>query len=332
MGNFFLTFFNFILIVGGLVVLYFLIKKDLDLKFKEREVREREGGFSFLENFVTLLQELKNSVEEKLEKSIEKTAKVEEVARILEGYSSELKNLKNVLAGTKSLGIFGERALEEILKEFPNSIYERQFQIGLFRVDYALKINKTLIPIDSKFPYSSFAKILEAGPEEKAKLKKELLKALKVHIDSISNKYIVPLKETVEYAIMFIPAEGLFYEILSDKDYSEIWDYAKEKSIIISSPKTFEILCSQLGLILKKQEFAKNVQDILKSLAQLEKDINEITNYLEKTRSQLSNSTANLEQAYRAFNRFLFNFKDLIKKEDKLKTSIAEEEKVKTLL
>lgn len=332
MNGFLIILLNFVFSLILLVIFYFLIKKEFTLHFKEKEEKEKDTTLSFIEKFISLIQELKNNVEEKLEKSIERTAKVEEVARVLESYSSDLKNLKNVLAGTKSVGIFGERALEEILKEFPNSIYEKQFQIGLNRVDYVLKINETIIPIDSKFPYSSFAKILEASEEEKLKLKKELIKALKSHIDSIANKYIAPVKGTVEYAIMFIPGEGLFYEILSDKDYSEIWRYAKEKFIYLTSPKTFEILCHQLALVLQKQEFAQSMKEILNNLSQLEKDITEITSYLEKAKNQLTNSTSNLEQAYRAFNRFVFNFKSLIKKEAKLSSKIEKKEEVKTLL
>lgn len=344
--EFFLIFLiNLMIITIGGSILYFFIKKELEVKFKEKETKEKENEQLALEKLVNISQELRKELEskleniqkdiqEKLEKTTEKTAKIEEVARVLEGHSLDLKNLKEVLAGTKSRGIFGEKALEEILKEFPSNIYEKQYKIGSFIVDFVLKINETIIPIDSKFPYSSYAKILQTESEtEKEKLRKELIRAIKSHIDSISTKYILPIRETVEFAIMFLPAEGLFYELISNKEYDEIWDYSREKSVFISSPRNFEIVCAQISLILKKQEFARNIQDILKSLLQLDKDISEITAYLEKARSQLSNSTTNLEQAYRAFNRFLFNFRDLIKKEEKLKSSISEEkEKIKTLL
>jgi len=332
---------NFLLIAG----LYFLLKNELENKFKEKEIKEKESETTALEKLYSIYQELrgeletklesiKKDIQEKLEKSVEKTAKIEEVARILESYSFDLKNLKEVLAGTKTKGTFGEKILEEILKELPSSLYEKQFKIGTFIVDFVLKINETIIPIDSKFPYSTYSKILESNMEsEKEKLKKELIKALKNHIDSISLKYIVPLKGTVEYAIMFIPAEGLFYEILSNKDYDEVWDYAREKSVIISSPKTFEVLCSQLSMVLRKQEFAKNVNEILKSISQLEKDLNDLGTHLERARNQITNTTSNLEQAYRAFNRFLINFKDLLRKEQKLNSVLEESEtKVKTLL
>jgi DNA anti-recombination protein RmuC len=336
---------NLLISLGGIfaiLAIYFLFKKDLEVKLKEKEIKEAQDGISALEKLSILFQELRKELEtklettqkeiqDKLEKSVEKTAKIEEVAKVLESYSGDLKNLKEVLAGTKTRGTFGEKALEEILKELPNSVYERQYRIGLNIVDFVLKINDTIIPIDSKFPYSSYVKILSVENEnEKEKFKKELIRALINHIKTIHEKYIVPLKTSVEYAIMYIPGEGLFYEILSNKDYSEIWDFAREKYVLITSPKTFEILCTQLGLILRKQEFAKNLNEIINNITQLEKDILEIATLLERAKNQLMNSSTNLEQAHRAFNKFAFNFKELIKKEIKL--TEPEKEKVKTLL
>jgi DNA anti-recombination protein RmuC len=336
---------NLFLSLGGILAIlfvYFLIKKELEIRFKEKEVREAQEGISALEKLSVLFQELRKELEtrlettqkeiqDKLEKSVERTAKIEEVARVLENYSGDLRNLKEILAGTKTRGAFGEKTLEEILKELPNSVYERQYRIGLNIVDFVLKINDTIIPIDSKFPYSSYVKVLNVENEnEKEKLKRELIRALINHIKTIHEKYIVPLKTSVEYAIMYIPGEGLFYEILSNKDYNEVWDFAREKYVIITSPKTFEILCTQLGLILRKQEFAKNLNEIINNITQLEKDILEITTLLERAKNQLMNSSSNLEQAYRAFNKFAFNFKELIKKEIKL--TETEKEKVKTLL
>jgi len=340
---------NLLLSLGSIFAIlfvYLLIKKELEIKLKEKEAKEIQEGFSALEKLSNLFQELRKELEtklettqkeiqEKLEKSVEKTAKIEEVARVLEGYSGDLRNLKEVLAGTKSRGTFGEKTLEEILKELPNRVYEKQYRIGLNIVDFVLKINDTIIPVDSKFPYSSYVKILSGENEsEKEKLKKELIRALINHIKSIHEKYIVPLKTSVEYAIMYIPGEGLFYEILSNKDYNEVWDFAREKYVIITSPKTFEILCSQLSLVLRKQEFAKNLNEIINNIIQLEKDIIEITTLLERARNQLTNSSTNLEQVYRAFNRFTFNFKELIKKEIKLTEPEKEKtkEKVQTLL
>ncbi len=337
---------NLLVLSLSVGVLYFLIKKELEIKFKEKETKEKEGEQLALEKLFTLSQEIRNELEkrleniqrdiqDKLEKSVEKTAKIEELAKVLEGYSFDLRNLKEVLAGTKTRGNLGERTLEEILNELPKGVYEKQYRIGLNIVDFVLKINDTIIPIDSKFPYSSYLKVLTADSEiEREKLKKELIKALINHIKSISEKYIMPLRGTVEYAIMYLPGEGLFYEILSNKDYDEIWNFARERYVIITSPKTFEMICTQLSIILKKQEFSKNIQEILNSITQLEKDLLEISTLLERSRNQIANSATNLEQVYRAFNKFAFNFKELIKKEIKLTENQLEEkkEKIKTLL
>jgi DNA recombination protein RmuC len=313
-----------LVIVIGFVVLYLLLKKELEKKFFEKDVKEKENGL----NIFQVLNNLKEEIAQKLESSLTTTAKTEEILRIFENHINELTGLKEILAGPKSRGMLGEKSLEEILKELPNKVYEIQYRIGLNIVDAVLKFNDTIIPIDSKFPYSNFIKFLnETRSDEKEKLKKELIKNIKNHIEVISTKYIEPLKGTVEYAIMYIPAEGLYYEIL-DKDYSEIWDFAREKSVILASPKTFEILSANLGLVLKKQEFAKNIREILSNISQLEKDIFEIGRNLEKARNQLSQSYNNLEEVFRAFNRFYFNFKELIKKEGEF----LKEEKTRSLI
>jgi DNA anti-recombination protein RmuC len=180
---------NFFLSLGGILAIlfvYFLIKKELEIRFKEKEVKEAQEGISALEKLSVLFQELRKELEtrlettqkeiqDKLEKSVERTAKIEEVARVLENYSGDLRNLKEVLAGTKTRGALGEKTLEEILKELPNSVYERQFRIGLNIVDFVLKINDTIIPIDSKFPYSSYVKNFERRQRKrKRKTKKRI--------------------------------------------------------------------------------------------------------------------------------------------------------------
>ncbi|MGC8981974.1 MAG: DNA recombination protein RmuC [Minisyncoccia bacterium] len=315
-------FLQILIIIIGFVVLYLLLKKELEKKFFEKDVKEREDGL----NIFQVLNNLKEEIAQKLESSLTSTAKTEEILRVFENYANELMGLKQILAGPKSRGILGEKSLEEILKELPNKVYEIQYRIGLNVVDAVLRLNDTIIPIDSKFPYNNFIKFLNEDKEdEKERLRRELIKNIKNHIEVISKKYIEPLRGTVEYAIMYIPAEGLYYEIL-DKEYSEIWDFAREKSVFLASPKTFEILSANLGLALKKQEFAKNIKEILSHISQLEKDIFEIGKNLEKAKTQLSNSYNNLEEVFRAFNRFYFNFKELIKKESDF---IEEEKKIK---
>lgn len=305
-----------ITIFSGFFIAYLFFKKELEKKFIEKE---KEDSLNIFQN---LLNDLRKDMVEKLESSLTTTAKTEEILRIVENYVNELIGLKQILAGPKSRGILGEKILEDILKELPNKAYEIQYPIGFNKVDAVLKINDFIIPIDAKFPYSNYIKFLEVHTkEEKEKLKKELIRDIKNYIESISKKYVEPLRETVEFAIMYIPAEGLFYEIL-DKDYSEIWEFAKEKSVFITSPKTFEVISASIVLSLKKQEFAKNVKEIIFNIIQLEKDLIEIESKFETTYKQLNNSFNNLQELSRMLNRFIINYKNLLSLEKRLNEKV----------
>ncbi len=334
---YFFIFFVILVILSG--SLYFLFKKNLILKKELKEKKEIEESLNYFEKINLVFNEFRKEIENKienvhkeiynkLEKTTEKTAKIEELARILESYTFDIKKLNEILTGTKTRGIFGEFSLEQILSLLPNSIYEKQYRIGLNYVDFVIKINDYLIPIDSKFPYSSFVKILETLSEDnKLKFRKELINYFKKHIDDINRKYIMPLKGTVEFAILYLPAEGIYNEILN-KEYQDIWDYAREKYVFITSPKNFENFVMLLSFILKKQEFSRNLYQIINQISQLEKDLIEIAKKLETSKNQLTNSYSNLEEVYRMFNRLYFNFKNLLNKEYGI---IKEDKKIKSI-
>jgi len=236
----------------------------------------------------------------------------------------EIRTFKEILAGPKNRGFLGEIMLEEIIKNLPSSYYEKQYPIGFERVDYVLKLNDLIIPIDAKFPVQNFNQILSNEEKNKQTLKKELIKNLKNKIEDIAKKYISPSKGTVEFALMYLANEGIYYELLSDKDYEEVWNFAREKSVFITSPKNFELICSSLLLVIRKQELGQNIYQILMNLHQLEKDLLELNQYFETLYKQLSNSFTNLQKFERILNRFIINYRSLLKSEEKLEQKIKE--------
>ncbi|GIW66381.1 MAG: hypothetical protein KatS3mg095_0279 [Candidatus Parcubacteria bacterium] len=316
-----------LLIVAGLIIIYFLLKKEIEKNKEPEGQRFLELQNKILEGFSILKQETISHLQstiEKQEKFIESTSKIEELARNLELSTVEIKTFKEILAGPKNRGFLGEVMLEEIIRNLPSSYYEKQYPLGFDRVDYVLKLNDILIPIDAKFPVQNFNKLFEAEEKDKTELKKELIKNLKNKIEDISRKYILPSKGTIEFALMYLANEGIYYEILSDKDYQVVWDYAREKSVFITSPKNFEFICSSLLLIIRKQELGKNIQQILANLHQLEKDLLELGSKFETSYNQLNNSFRNLQELSRILNRFIVNFQSLIKTEQKLEEKIKE--------
>jgi DNA recombination protein RmuC len=312
--------FNILIILGGLVLVYFLLKKDIEKLISQNKDSDTQKFLDLqnkiIESFGLLGKEVQEHLRttlEKQEKIVETTSKIEELTRNLESSAVEIRTFKEILAGPKNRGFLGEIMLEEIIKNLPSSFYEKQYQLGFDRVDYVLKLNDLIIPIDAKFPVQSFQ-----GS------KKELIKNLKNKIEEISQKYILPSRGTVEFALMYLANEGIYYELLSDKDYTEVWDFAREKSVFLTSPKNFELICSSLLLVIRKQELGQNIQQILMNLHQLEKDLLELSQQFETSYKQLKYSFSNLQEFERILNRFIINYRSLLKSEEKLEEKIKE--------
>ncbi|MCS7200958.1 MAG: DNA recombination protein RmuC [Patescibacteria group bacterium] len=314
-----LDLFNIIIGIALVIIFYFLwnLNKKLEPKNHQPENNFLDLSNKIIEGFNHLRQELLHSLQitiQKQERFVESSSKLEELSRALESSAIEIKTFKEILAGPKNRGQFGEIMLEEIIKTLPYSFYEKQYQLGTERVDYVLKLNDVIIPIDAKFPIQNFQNLFNSSQEKDIiQIKRELIRNLKYKIDDISKKYILPSKGTVEFAIMYLANESLYYELLSDKDFQEVWDFAREKAVFISSPKNFEFVCSSLLLVLRKQELSKNIQQIISQLSQLEKDLFELESKLKTSQTQLNNSFRNLEDLSKTLNRFITNFKFLTK-------------------
>jgi len=319
--------FIFIFLIG--FILYYVLRKDLENFINKNKENEFQKFLDLQnrinENFSSLKKEVENHLAntlQKQEKIMEYTFKIEELTRDIKLSTEEMKTLKEILTGPKERGFFGERMLEEILSKLPANLYEKQYKIGSDKVDFVIKVNNFLIPIDSKFPVANFKGIF--SKEERQNVKKDLIKRLKLEIENISKKYILPSKGTVEFALMYLANEAIYYELLSDKDFDEVWEYAREKSVFITSPKNFEIVCSSLIFFSSRQQISENINQILTNLHQLEKDLIELADQFEKSYNQLRYSFLNIQEFERILNRFIFNFKSLIKKEEKIEEKVKE--------
>ena len=186
------------------------------------------------------------------------------------------QSLKDLLQAPKLRGNYGEAILEEMLeKVLPRGIWERQYPIdGREQVDAVVKMKDVIIPIDAKFPRDDYRRYLEASsPEEKEKCWRDYETAVKTQIKSISGKYVKPEKGTAEFALMFIPSEGIYYETIAEKNYlghpSKIYEYAQENRVIPVSPNTFYAFLQIIIIGVRNLEIiksAKKLQDGLKAI------------------------------------------------------------------
>lgn len=186
-------------------------------------------------------------------------------------------------------------------------MYKTQYKFNDGNICDAVVITeKGLIPIDSKFPMENFKLMLTVDtPEEREKSKKQFIRDVKSRIDEIATKYILPGEGTTEQALMYIPSENVYYELIVNTQ--EIEDYARAKSVVLSSPNTLNAFLKVLLVGYQQQELQKHASEILKALSgiRIEADkFNDDLNVLDGHINRTSKSMENVKNKYtRLFGR-----------------------------
>ncbi len=202
-----------------------------------------------------------------------------------------MKELEELLKSPKLRGNIGEHVLKELLSQYlPSAAYELQFAFkNGERVDAVIKTSQGIIPVDSKFPLENFRKYNRAEDEvSKIRSKKDFGRDVKKHIDDISKKYINAAEKTVDYAIMYVPSEAIYYEIIND---TELFDYSGARRVLPVSPLSFYAYLRAILMSFEGQKIQKEAKKILETLQQIKKDY-------EKTETALNLLNKHLTNAY----------------------------------
>src|SRR4030042_3855394 len=228
-----------------------------------------------------------------------------------------IATLQEILRPPKVRGGLGEQFLGELLSQIlPPEFFTLQYPfLSGERVDAVVKLGEKLVPIDSKFPLDNFRRIIESKTEDERKASQRLFyKDVKKHIDDIASKYIVPKEGTYDFALLYIPAENVYYEtITKDESFGEekgILNDAFNKKVIPVSPNSFYAYLQViiLGLKgLKIEEHAREIQTLLvglgKELKEFQEDfrlvgkhITDAGNRFDEARGRLEKFTFRLEQ------------------------------------
>jgi len=226
--------------------------------------------------------------------------------------------LEGLLKAPKLRGGLGESMLEDLLKQvIPASSYATQYR---FRngntVDAIVRTANGIIPIDSKFPLENFRKMAEAASDAERKSSYKLFVSdVKKHIDAIAQKYIAPDEGTFDFALMYIPAENIYYEtIIKNDDYNDetnIYNYGVQRRVFSVSPNTFYAQLHVLALGFKGMEVEKSAKEIIQNLARLQGDLQRFADEFETVGKHLNNAKNKYDEAARKLDTF----------EEKLKNS-----------
>lgn len=207
----------------------------------------------------------------RLDKSAEAMMHVQRTIGEFSEIGRSMQELQTFLQSPKLRGNIGEQVLKEMLaSSLPSEMYSLQhsFQDGT-RADAVIQTTQGLIVIDSKFPLSNFKKMTELKIEgDRLSARKEFMSDVKEHIASISKKYILPSEGTLDYALMYIPSESVYYEIINS---AKIYDYASDHRIVPVSPMSFYAYLRVILISHEGQRVERQAKEILSALKSMQK-------------------------------------------------------------
>jgi DNA recombination protein RmuC len=223
----------------------------------------------------------------------------------------DIASLQEILRSPKLRGGLGELFLGDLLAQiFPPAHYtlQHRFKSGE-AVDAVIRLGQNLVPIDAKFPLENFKRVVETTTEDERKAaKKKFINDVKKHIDAISNKYILPDEGTFDFALMYIPAENVYYELIIkdeavDTDKS-LLNYAFMRRVIPVSPNSFYAYLQTILLGLKGMHVEEQAQEILKNLARLSGDFEKFRADFELVGKHLTNTKSKYDDADKRLEKF----------------------------
>jgi DNA recombination protein RmuC len=223
----------------------------------------------------------------------------------------DIASLQEILRSPKLRGGLGELFLGDLLAQiFPPAHYalQHRFKSGE-AVDAVIRLGHNLVPIDAKFPLENFRRVVETVTEDERKTaKRKFISDVKKHVDAISGKYILPDEGTFDFALMYIPAENVYYELIIKDEAVDtdkaLLNYAFTKRVIPVSPNSFYAYLQTILLGLKGMHVEEQAQDILKNLARLSGDFERFRNDFELVGKHLTNVKTKYDDADRKLEKF----------------------------
>jgi DNA recombination protein RmuC len=234
----------------------------------------------------------------------EKLGRLEETNRQIYEISKDISSLQELLRAPKFRGQMGETMLENLLSQvLPKDHFQMQYKFkSMDAVDAVIRLGERLVPIDAKFSLENFQKMLDTPDEQqKNAFRKKFVQDVKVRVDEIASKYILPAENTYDFALMYIPAENVYYETVIKED---LFSYCMAKKVIPVSPNTFYAYLQVICLGLKGLKIEENAKTILKNLSMLSVEIDKFKDDFVILGTHLSNASAKYEDSQRRLDRF----------------------------
>ncbi len=297
-----------IIILGFVVVIYFLNKKLSQQKPDQALLEWLKTMQSTISNSssqtVRTLQENTRQLNERLENTTKVIRDVEKEVGQMSEIGRNMRELQDFLKSPKLRGNIGEQVLKDLIAQmFPKSSFLLQYEFKSGeKVDAAIKTDAGILPIDSKFPMENYQKMVKASEKaEKEIFEKEFVKDVKRHIDAISKKYILPSEGTMDFALMYIPSESVYYEVVNQTD---VLDYARRLRVYMVSPSTLYAHLQTILLSFEGKKIESKSKELFTLLRSMQIDY-------EKIEENMSTLGKHINNAYSQFGNVSSGFSSL---------------------
>lgn len=265
-------------------------------------------------------------ITERLENAQEVIRGVQNQLGGIQEFGKDIKDLSNVLKSPKLRGGLGEQFLNQMLADsLPDELYQVQYKFKDGNAcDAVVFTDNGIIPIDSKFPMENFKLMLTCDTDaDRDRAKKTFESDVKKRIDEISSKYILPDEGTTDQAIMYIPSENIFYELIVNSPNIE--EYAKQRNIVMTSPNTLSYFLKVILIAYQQNKLQQNAGEILKALSGLKIESDKIEEDMDVLQKHISNSYKSMDGVKTRYQKF-------VGKLDSIRVIEAPKETTKSLL
>ncbi|PIV00578.1 hypothetical protein COS54_02660 [Candidatus Shapirobacteria bacterium CG03_land_8_20_14_0_80_39_12] len=264
-------------LVIGFATMIFVINKKL-------------SGSKQDETIVSWLKTMQNSLDTRLDSATQLMGQIRQDAGRFAELSLSMKNLQDYLKSPKLRGNIGEEVLKDLISQmFPKNSFFLQYAFKSGdKVDAAIKTEAGILPIDSKFPAENFQKMMASENEaEKENARKDFTRDVKKHITDISQKYILPEEGTMDFALMYIPSEPVYYELVNDM---EITEFARKNRVYPVSPNTLYANLQVILLSFQGKDIELKSHQLFAVLRGIQKDYGKLGERLSLLNKHLTNA------------------------------------------
>jgi DNA recombination protein RmuC len=300
-------------LIAAIMVLVYLVlalKRQLELLAANQNDPTVSHWLSSMQRSLTAqdqhltqtLQQSYSELHQRLDKATEVMQSLQKEAGAFNELGRSMRELETFLKSPKIRGGIGEEVLKDLIGQlFPKQSFHLQyaFKSGQI-VDAAIKTDAGILPIDSKFPLENFQKLARAESKlEQTRARRAFVRDTKKHVKAISSKYILPSEGTMDFALMYVPSESVFYELVNEPD---VLDYARRHRVYLVSPSTLYAHLQTILLSFEGQKLERRSRQIYNLLLSIQQDYTQLNDSLNLMGKHMTNAYNQLNNTHQASN------------------------------